>query len=81
MKHGCLTPTTHAVAILQQAAATLAHSGIPGSVMGLDTLHNAAHYLLTGRIAGRRGVAYFWSTIAVVAPREHLAGYLTSPST
>lgn len=75
MKSGCLTPTTHAVAILNQAAAELAYSGAPGSGMGLDTLHNAVIYLLTGDITGRRGVAHFWTTIAVVpqAPREHQA--------
>lgn len=75
MKSGCLTPTTHAVAILNQAAAELAYSGAPGSGMGLDTLHNAAIYLLTGDITGRRGVAHFWSTIAVLSrsPRAHVA--------
>ncbi len=55
----------NAIEILHKAAYDIAHSGEPGSVMKLDTLHNAARYLLTGGINSRRGVANLWANLEV----------------
>lgn len=67
--HNLLTAESHARAILQNAVAAVAFN--PPNLIGsqlsstdrlspagcIDSLHNAVHYLLTGRIDGRRGVA------------------------
>lgn len=52
---------TAAITLLHCAGTAVARSGEPGSAMCLDTLHNAVHYLITGRLPAPRGIANLWA--------------------